>query len=77
RIDEERSRGEKRGPLHGIPVLVKDNLDTADKMQTTAGALAMVGRPAQLDAFVVQRLSDAGAIIIGKANLSEWAHFRG
>ncbi|KAA8695206.1 Amidase family protein [Pseudomonas caricapapayae] len=77
RMDGERSRGEKRGPLHGIPVLVKDNLDTADKMQTTAGALAMVGRPAQHDAFVVHRLREAGAIIIGKANLSEWAHFRG
>ncbi|KPB57341.1 amidase family protein [Pseudomonas amygdali] len=76
-MDGERSRGEKRGPLHGIPILVKDNLDTGDQMQTTAGALSMVGLPAPRDAFVVQRLRDAGAIIIGKANLSEWAPFRG
>ncbi|MCK0546229.1 amidase family protein [Pseudomonas syringae] len=76
-LDGERSRGEQRGPLHGIPIVIKDNLDTADRMQTTAGALAMVGAPAPHDAFVVQRLREAGAIIIGKANLSEWAHFRG
>ncbi|EFW86819.1 amidase family protein [Pseudomonas savastanoi] len=76
-MDGERSRGEKRGPLHGIPVLVKDNINTGDKMQTTAGALAMVGSPAPHDAFVVKRLREAGAIIIGKANLSEWAFFRG
>ncbi|PYD21067.1 amidase, partial [Pseudomonas syringae pv. pisi] len=76
-LDRERSSGKQRGPLHGIPVLVKDNIDTADKMQTTAGALAMAGAPAQYDAFVVQRLREAGAIIIGKANLSEWSNFRG
>ncbi|POD73854.1 amidase [Pseudomonas syringae group genomosp. 3] len=76
-LDRERSGGKQRGPLHGIPVLVKDNIDTADKMQTTAGALAMAGAPAQYDAFVVQRLREAGAIIIGKANLSEWSNFRG
>lgn len=76
-MDGERSRGEKRGPLHGIPVLVKDNINTGDKMQTTAGALAMVGSSAPHDAFVVKRLREAGAIIIGKANLSEWAFFRG
>lgn len=74
-MDGERSRGEKRGPLHGIPVLVKDNINTGDKMQTTAGALAMVGSSAPHDAFVVKRLREAGAIIIGKANLSEWAFF--
>ncbi|KFE47265.1 amidase family protein [Pseudomonas congelans] len=76
-LDLERSSGKHRGPLHGIPVLLKDNIDTADQMQTTAGSLALVGQPAQYDAFVVQRLREAGAIIIGKANLSEWANFRG
>lgn len=74
--DAERRRGVVRGPLHGIPVLVKDNLDTADKMQTTAGSLALVGAPAPRDSAVVKRLRDVGAVLIGKTNLSEWANFR-
>jgi amidase len=76
-LDSERRRGRIRGPLHGIPVLLKDNIDTGDQMQTTAGSLAMVGQPAAQDAFIVQKLRDAGAIILGKTNLSEWANFRG
>jgi amidase len=75
-MDKERNDGKSRGALHGIPVLIKDNIDTADKMQTTAGSLAMEGNIASSDAFVVKRLRDAGAIIIGKTNLSEWANFR-
>ena len=75
-MDKERSEGKSRGPLHGIPVVIKDNIDTADKMQTTAGSLAMVGNIASYDAFVVKKLREAGAIIIGKTNLSEWANFR-
>ncbi|MFL5520480.1 MAG: amidase [Gemmatimonadales bacterium] len=75
-LDAERRGGHMRGPLHGIPVLVKDNIDTADRMTTTAGSLALEGsRPAR-DAFVVERLRAAGAIILGKTNLSEWANFR-
>lgn len=74
--DAERRQGKVRGPLHGIPVLVKDNLDTADRMQTTAGSLALVGKPALRDAHVVARLRDAGAVLLGKTNLSEWANFR-
>lgn len=74
--DSERASGNVRGPLHGIPVLIKDNIDTADQMQTSAGSLAMVGMPAAQDAFVIQRLRDAGAIILGKANMSEWAGMR-
>jgi len=73
---ERRARG-ARGPLHGIPILLKDNIDTADQMMTTAGSLALVGAPPRQDATVVRRLRDAGAIILGKANLSEWANFRG
>ncbi len=65
-----------RGPLHGIPVLLKDNIDTADRMQTTAGSLALLGKPAACDSAVAKRLRAAGAIILGKANLSEWANFR-
>ncbi len=76
RLDEERKTKGARGPLHGVPVLIKDNIDTADQMQTTAGSLALVGRPAARDAFVVERLRAAGAIILGKTNLSEWANFR-
>lgn len=76
-LDSERQSGRIRGPLHGIPVLLKDNLNTDDRMQTTAGSLAMVGQPAAQDAFIVQKLRDAGAIILGKTNLSEWANFRG
>ena len=75
-MDRERKSGKVRGPMHGIPVMIKDNIDTADKMMTTAGSLAMVGNRASKDAFVVSRLRAAGAVIIGKTNLSEWANFR-
>ncbi len=74
--DRERKAGRVRGPLHGIPVLIKDNIATADKMQTTAGSLALQGSRAVSDAFIVTRLREAGAIILGKTNLSEWANFR-
>jgi len=75
-LDAERARSGPRGPLHGIPVLLKDNIDTADQMLTTAGSLALVNsRPAQ-DAFLVKKLREAGAVILGKTNLSEWANFR-
>lgn len=74
--DAERAAGKVRGPLHGIPVLVKDNIDTADGMQTTAGSRALAGvKPAQ-DATIVTRLREAGAVLLGKTNLSEWANFR-
>ena len=72
---ERRSRG-ARGPLHGIPILIKDNIATADRMMTTAGSLALAGSKPPRDAFVVQRLRQAGAVILGKTNLSEWANFR-
>ncbi|RSK31746.1 amidase [Hymenobacter metallilatus] len=75
-LDEERKNGKLRGPLHGIPVLVKDNVDTADQQQTTAGSLALAGHKARQDAFIVQKLRAAGAIVLGKTNLSEWANFR-
>ncbi len=75
-LDDERKNGKVRGPLHGIPILIKDNIDTADKMQTTAGALAMQGHLAQQDAHVVKKLREAGVVILGKTNLSEWANFR-
>ncbi|RTY91973.1 amidase [Flavobacterium sp. RSP46] len=75
-LDKELKAGKSRGPLHGIPVLIKDNIDTADKMLTTAGSLAMAGNSASKDAFVVKKLREAGAVIIGKTNLSEWANFR-
>jgi amidase len=75
-LDEERSAKGPRGPLHGIPVLVKDNLDTHDRMRTTAGSLALEGSIAAKDSFVVARLRAAGAVILGKTNLSEWANFR-
>jgi amidase len=65
-----------RGPLHGIPVLIKDNVATADRMQTTAGSLALVGSKVPRDAFIARRLREAGAVILGKTNLSEWANFR-
>ncbi|WP_373062954.1 amidase [Gemmatimonas sp.] len=74
--DAERRAGKVLGPLHGIPVLIKDNIDSADRMQTTAGSLALVGKPAPGDAFIVQRLREAGAVLLGKTNLSEWANFR-
>ncbi len=76
-IDRERIKGQLRGPLHGVPVLIKDNLDTSDHMSTTAGSLALEGSLAPRDSFVVERLRAAGAIILGKTNLSEWANFRG
>lgn len=75
-LDQERRQGLIRGPLHGIPVLLKDNINTSDQMQTSAGSLAMVGQPAAQDAFIVQRLRAAGVVILGKTNLSEWANFR-
>jgi amidase len=75
-LDKERKAGKLRGPMHGIPVLIKDNIDTGDKMQTTAGALALAGHKAAQDSFVAKQLRAAGAIILGKTNLSEWANFR-
>jgi amidase len=76
-LDAERQAGQVRGPLHGIPVLIKDNIDTADRMKTTAGSLALADAPApKEDAFVVKRLREAGAVLLGKTNLSEWANFR-
>lgn len=75
-MDAERKAGKLRGPLHGIPVLIKDNIDTADKMQTTAGSLALQGNIAKKDAFIVTKLRAAGAVLLGKTNLSEWANFR-
>jgi amidase len=76
-LDKERKAGKIRGALHGIPVLLKDNIDTADKMKTTAGSLALVNAPTPKDdAFLVQQLRKAGAVILGKTNLSEWANFR-
>ena len=74
--DRERKAGPVRGPLHGIPVLIKDNIDTADRMHTSAGSLALAESIAARDAAVVTRLRDAGAVILGKTNLSEWANFR-
>ena len=76
RLDREREEGRVRGPLHGIPIVLKDNIDTADRMMTTAGSVALAGTPALQDATVTARLREAGAIILGKANLSEWANFR-
>ena len=75
-LDGERRAGKIRGPLHGIPVLVKDNVGTADRMQTTAGSLALMGARPSKDAFLIGRLREAGAVILGKTNLSEWANFR-
>jgi amidase len=76
-LDDERARKGARGPLHGIPVLLKDNIDTGDRLGTRAGSLALAGRAALRDATVARRLRAAGAVILGKANLSEWANFRG
>jgi amidase len=76
-LDEERRAGKVRGSLHGIPILIKDNIDTHDRMQTTAGSLALQGHIAPHDAFIVKRLRRVGAIVLGKTNLSEWANFRG
>lgn len=75
-LDAERKAGKVRGALHGIPVLIKDNIDTADKMHTTAGSLALADNIAAKDSFVAERLRAAGAVILGKTNLSEWANFR-
>ncbi len=74
--DAARKAGKVRGPLHGIPIVIKDNIATRDRMQTTAGSLALVGAVPPADAFIVRRLRAAGAIILGKTNLSEWANFR-
>jgi amidase len=76
-LDFERHRGHVRGPLHGIPILVKDNIATHDSMQTTAGSLALLGSRVPADAVIIQKLRQAGAVILGKANLGEWANFRG
>ncbi|HSL54960.1 MAG TPA: amidase family protein, partial [Pyrinomonadaceae bacterium] len=75
-LDRERKEKGPRSPLHGIPILIKDNIDTQDRMMTTAGSLALVGAKPQRDAFIAQRLREAGAVILGKTNLSEWANFR-
>ncbi|GAB4490484.1 MAG: amidase [Anaerolineales bacterium] len=75
-LDAERAAGHLRGALHGVPVLLKENIDTGDRMQTTAGSLALAGHRAGRDAFLVEKLRAAGALILGKTNLSEWANFR-
>jgi amidase len=75
-LDQERKDGKVRGPLHGIPVLIKDNIDTGDKMMTTAGSLALEGHRAEVDAPIIKQLREAGAVLLGKTNLSEWANFR-
>jgi len=75
-LDRERATGSVRGPLHGIPILLKDNIDTADAMLTTAGSLALVGSRPSRDAVVAERLRQAGAVLLGKTTLSEWANFR-
>jgi amidase len=75
-LDQERKAKGPRGPLHGVPILIKDNIDTADKMMTTAGSLALVGSKPRQDSFVAQKLRAAGAVIMGKTNLSEWANIR-
>ncbi|MDB5262203.1 MAG: amidase, partial [Adhaeribacter sp.] len=75
-LDQERKNGKVRGPLHGIPVLIKDNIDTADKMSTSAGSIALANNKAAQDAFIVKKLREAGAVLLGKTNLSEWANFR-
>lgn len=75
-LDRERAQSGLRGPLHGIPILLKDNIDTADKMETTAGSLALLGAKRGSDAWVVRRLRMAGAVLLGKTNMSEWANFR-
>ncbi|HEU4871630.1 MAG TPA: amidase [Pyrinomonadaceae bacterium] len=75
-LDRERKEKGSRGPLHGVPILIKDNIDTQDRMMTTAGSLALIGAKPARDAFVAQRLREEGAVILGKTNLSEWANFR-
>jgi len=76
-LDKERKEKGPRGPLHGIPVLIKDNIDTHDRMKTSAGSFALLDAQPQKDSFVAQKLREAGAVILGKTNLSEWANFRG
>ncbi|QDT96451.1 amidase [Gimesia aquarii] len=75
-LDRERDQSGPRGPLHGVPILIKDSIDTADKMQTTAGSLALEGNIAPQDAFLVEKLRDAGAVLLGKTNMSEWGYMR-
>lgn len=75
-LDAEREKGKVRSPMHGIPVLIKDNIDSGDKMMTTAGSLALVGNVASKDAFIIGKLREAGAVLLGKTNLSEFANFR-
>ena len=75
-LDCERAEGRVRGPLHGVPILIKDNLNTGDTMMTSAGSLALDGSIAPADSHVVARLRNAGAVVLGKTNLSEWANFR-
>ena len=75
-LDEQRRAGRVRGPLHGLPILIKDNIDSADKVMTTAGSLALAGSRPSTDAFLVRRLRQSGAVLLGKTNLSEWANFR-
>src|SRR5260370_1754482 len=74
--DDARAQGKVLGPLQGIPVLLKDNIDTGDRMQTSAGSFALVGSPATIDSTVAAKLRAGGAVILGKTNLSEWANFR-
>ncbi|MCR9089591.1 MAG: amidase [Rhodobacteraceae bacterium] len=76
KLDQERGAGTVRGPLHGVPLMVKDSIDTGDKMMTTAGSVVMIGHRAQNDAFTVARLRAAGAVILGKTNMSEWGYMR-
>jgi amidase len=75
-LDQELKDGKIRGPLHGIPIMIKDNINTADKMMTTAGSLALIGNIAEKDAPIIKQLREAGAVLLGKTNLSEWANFR-
>lgn len=75
-LDKEMAAGKTRGPLHGIPVILKDNIDTHDKMPTTAGATALRNSYPKKDSWVAKKLREAGAVIIAKSNLSEWANFR-
>src|ERR1044071_7339172 len=76
-LDRERKERGPRGPLHGVPILLKDNIDTHDRMMTTAGSLALLGSIPPQDSTVARKLREAGAVILGKTNLSEWANFRG
>jgi amidase len=76
RLDREREAGQMRGPLHGIPILLKDNIATHDGMTTTAGSYALEGSVPPQDSMVARKLREAGAILLGKANLSEWANYR-